>query len=124
MIGYILHPEQWNKGYGTAAVQRFLDEYWSESREAPRSQAFASRDARQTEQEMTEQEINNEIMEIRHVVGEVMYENVGSMRVMEKCGGRTIGSADVRLRRFEELKSHAIWRLDKPVMDETKSVDD
>ncbi|OHF03442.1 hypothetical protein CORC01_01161 [Colletotrichum orchidophilum] len=55
-------------------------------------------------------------VEITHLIAQVDPENVGSMRVSEKCGGRlvTVGRECVKVWRFSEMRDMAVWRFDKP----------
>lgn len=42
MFGYKIRSDCWVKGYGTRAVEMFLEEYWKEPRWAPRGEVFAA----------------------------------------------------------------------------------
>lgn len=109
LLSYHLRPDCWNKGYATAAVRMFLDEYWNAPRMALCSEIYTGSHLGETDQ--TD---DARVMEIKHLIGEVDFENKGSMRVMEKCGGRVIGTIEDELLRFQGLRSHAVWQLNKP----------
>ncbi|KAF4965312.1 hypothetical protein FSARC_6858 [Fusarium sarcochroum] len=104
LLSYHLRYDCWNKGYATAAVRVFLDEYWGLSRMAPRNEIY-------THCELAD---SDQAVEIKYLIGEVDVENKGSMRVMEKCGGKIIGTIEDELLRFQGPRSHAVWQLDKP----------
>ncbi|UQC83392.1 uncharacterized protein CLUP02_08887 [Colletotrichum lupini] len=55
-------------------------------------------------------------IEITHLVAQVDLENVGSMRVCEKCGGRLVAVEKecIKVWRFAEMRDMAVWRFDKP----------
>ena len=57
-LGYLIHPEYWGRGYATEAIKAFLDGLWEGVRD------------------------------VEKVTGFVDSENVGSVRVLEKCGFR------------------------------------
>ncbi|KAM0561017.1 hypothetical protein ACHAPJ_003517 [Fusarium lateritium] len=102
LLSYHLRHDCWNRGYATEAVRLFLDEYWSLSRMAPLNEIY------------TDCADRDQVIEIEHLIGEVDVENRGSMRVMEKCGGKITGTIEDELLRFHGPRSHAVWQLDKP----------
>ncbi|KAJ0301355.1 hypothetical protein COL516b_007755 [Colletotrichum fioriniae] len=55
-------------------------------------------------------------VEITHLIAQVDLENVGSMRVCEKCGGRLVAVEKecIKVWRFAEMRDMAVWRFDKP----------
>ncbi|KAJ4263947.1 hypothetical protein NW762_005985 [Fusarium torreyae] len=109
LLSYHLRHDCWNRGYATAAVKLFLEEYWSSPRMAPRNEIYTDR-----ELDGIEQGDSDQVIEIKHLIGEVDIENKGSARVIEKCGGSIIGTFEDELLRFQGPRSHAVWQLDKP----------
>ncbi|EFQ26581.1 hypothetical protein CGRA01v4_09224 [Colletotrichum graminicola] len=134
MIGYKLRSNCWGRGYATRAVCAFLNIYWSQSRRAPRGEVFVqqtpniheasshvSRDGASTRDGSTMTRVaglggDADEVEITHLVAQVDPDNLGSMRVAEKCGGRlvTVAKESVKVWRFPEKRDMAVWRLDKP----------
>ncbi|KAF7552083.1 hypothetical protein G7046_g7525 [Stylonectria norvegica] len=135
LLAYQLRHDCWNKGYATAATRMFLEEYWGEPRIAPLGEVYlqphpqsqsqqqqhrlsevdsGNGELENDEDEDEESEESEEMVEIYHLIAEVDLDNKGSMRVTEKCGGRIIGTVDLKLQRFNDLRTHAVWRLDKP----------
>ncbi|KAK1986129.1 GNAT domain-containing protein [Colletotrichum cereale] len=133
-IGYKLRSDCWGKGYATRAVGAFLDVYWSRPRRAPRGEPFIQptpdlgeagpdvpRDGAPTQDGTTTTmaaglgRVSDEV-EITHLVAQVDPENLGSMRVAEKCGGKLVAVDKGRIKvwRFPEMRDMAAWRLDKP----------
>ncbi|KAK1969532.1 hypothetical protein LY78DRAFT_678408 [Colletotrichum sublineola] len=55
-------------------------------------------------------------VDVTHLIAQVDPDNLGSMRVAEKCGGElvTIDKGGVKLWRFPEKRDMAVWGLDKP----------
>ncbi|KAK2048716.1 hypothetical protein LZ31DRAFT_30867 [Colletotrichum somersetense] len=134
MIGYKLRSDCWGRGYATRAVCAFLDVYWSQPRRAPRGEMFVEETSNTHEagsgvsmDRMSTRNGNaitraarlggdaNEV-EITHLVAQVDLDNLGSMRVAEKCGGQlvTVAKESVKVWRFPERRDMAVWRLNKP----------
>ncbi|KAL2873044.1 hypothetical protein SGCOL_011796 [Colletotrichum sp. CLE4] len=84
-IGYKLRSDCWGKGYATRAIRAFLEMYWNRRRMAQREEVFVPIAIKEEENEMDGGEV-----EITHLIAQVDPENMGSMRVSEKCGGRLI----------------------------------
>lgn len=114
LFGYYLRDDFWGQGYATAAAKAFLKEYWSEPRMAPKDDIFQDYDERGDPIESKSTEGGDQVVEIKYLTAEVDYDNVGSMRVAEKCGGKVIGSFDAELFRFNGWRKHAVWKLEKP----------
>ena len=113
-LAYYLCDDCWGKGYASAGAKKFLEEYWSEPRRAPLHEIYRDVDE---DGNLVEVEVANkdeQLVEIKHLIAEVDYGNIGSMRVAEKCGGNIIDSFDDRLTRFEGLRKHAVWKIEKP----------
>ncbi|KXH60918.1 hypothetical protein CSAL01_11554 [Colletotrichum salicis] len=110
-IGYKLRSDCWGKGYTTHAIRVFLEMYWSRSRVAPREEVFVSVGVKEAENEMNGGEV-----EVTHLIAQVDPENVGSMKVSEKCGGRLVAveMECVKVWRFGEMRDMAVWRFGKP----------
>ncbi|KAK1590877.1 GNAT domain-containing protein [Colletotrichum navitas] len=134
MIGYKLRSDCWGRGYATRAVCAFLDIYWSQPRRAPRGETLVqqaldnhearsglSRDETSTRDGNTMTRVvgfggDADEVEITHLVAQVDPDNLGSIRVAEKCGGKlvTVAKESVKVWRFPEKRDMAVWRLDKP----------
>ncbi|KZL86358.1 gnat family protein [Colletotrichum incanum] len=136
-IGYKLRSDCWGRGYATRAVGAFLNVYWSQPRWALRKEVvvqhtLGSREASvldfDTLQDGAPKRDENAVkrasgldgedveIEITHLIAQVDPENIGSMRVAEKCGGKLV-SVDrgcVKVWRFPEMRDMAVWRFDKP----------
>ncbi|KXH46119.1 hypothetical protein CNYM01_12845 [Colletotrichum nymphaeae SA-01] len=145
-IGYKLRSDCWGKGYATRAITAFLEMYWSRRRLAPRSevvvlpevQASAGGQTRQGDDGPSvptgdldtrllakgngatrdaESDVDREDqVEVTHLIAQVDLENVGSMKVCEKCGGRLVAVEKecIKVWRFAEMRDMAVWRFDKP----------
>ncbi|KAK1656117.1 GNAT domain-containing protein [Colletotrichum phormii] len=118
-IGYKLRSDCWGKGYATRAIRAFLEMYWSRSRVAPREEVFVPVGTKEVENGM-----NGCDVEITHLIAQVDPENVGSMKVSEKCGGRLVAVEKecVKVWRFGEMRDMAVWRFDKPFDGHVESI--
>ncbi|KAK1710391.1 GNAT domain-containing protein [Colletotrichum lupini] len=114
-IGYKLRSDCWGKGYATRAIAAFLDMYWSRMRLAPRREMVVVPEVRSSATGEGDDDDGDQI-EITHLVAQVDLENVGSMRVCEKCGGRLVAVEKecIKVWRFAEMRDMAVWRFDKP----------
>ncbi|KAK2060925.1 hypothetical protein LY76DRAFT_590976 [Colletotrichum caudatum] len=128
MIGYKLRSDCWGRGCA------FLDVYWSQPRRALRGEVFVeqtsdtheagsgvSRDRMSTRDGDTMTRAaglggDADEVEITHLVAQVDLENLGSMRVAEKCGGQlaAVAKESIKVWRFPEKRDMAVWRLNKP----------
>ncbi|GKT42484.1 uncharacterized protein ColSpa_02665 [Colletotrichum spaethianum] len=133
-IGYKLRSDCWGKGYATRAVCAFLDVYWSRPRWVPREEVFVPQTqgggevgldmlkdgpSRRGENVVTRAAGlggEDDEIEITHLIAQVDPENIGSMRVAEKSGGKLVAvdRGCVKVWRFPEMRDMATWRLDKP----------
>ncbi|GJC82747.1 hypothetical protein ColLi_05585 [Colletotrichum liriopes] len=136
-IGYKLRSDCWGRGYATRAVGAFLNVYWSRPRWAPREEVFVQHPLGSREASVLDVDVlkvgapkrdENVVrraagpgregaeVEITHLIAQVDPENIGSMRVSEKCGGKlvSVDRACVKVWRFPEMRDMAVWRLDKP----------
>ncbi|KXH31689.1 hypothetical protein CSIM01_08639 [Colletotrichum simmondsii] len=63
-----------------------------------------------------ESDVDGDQVEITHLIAQVDLENVGSMKVCEKCGGKLVAVEKecIKVWRFAEMRDMAVWRFDKP----------
>ncbi|CAM1502149.1 Fc.00g041330.m01.CDS01 [Cosmosporella sp. VM-42] len=113
-LAYQLRDDCWGRGYASAAAKQFLHEYWSRPRVAPLNEIYGQYDENGDPVEAVETNAADGIIEIKHLIAEIDFENKGSMRVAGKCDGRIIGTIDIKVLRFDGLRPHAVWQLDKP----------
>ena len=113
-LAYYLVDDRWNQGYASAAAKQFLEEYWNEPRFAPSHEIYCVYDDIGNVVENTAEKKDETLVEIGHLIAEVDFDNIGSMRVAEKSGAEMIATFVAKLYKFEELRKHAVWQINKP----------